>query len=171
MTALEPQRPASIPIALGPSKQSVMGQGFRFALSGGLVALVYVGVTTLLHDGMAVPFQLALVGGSAVSVSLHFTLQRLFVWRHAQAGFALSVRGQARRYLLLVGVQYAITALATSQLPGLLDEPVEIVYLTTTILVAISNFMIFRNRVFHTAGSSSGARDERAPDELPGGAR
>jgi putative flippase GtrA len=124
------------------------GQGVRFALSGSLVAAVYVSVTTLLHDGFAVPFQIALAIGFGVAVALHFTLQRRFVWRHRQR-FALAVHHQAARYLCVCGAQYGITALSTSELPGLLGLPVEIVYLLTMLTVAGVNFALFRGRVFH----------------------
>jgi putative flippase GtrA len=124
------------------------GQGLRFALSGCLVAAVYVTVTTVLHDAFALPFQIALVIGFVVSVCLHFTLQRLFVWRHHER-FALAVHHQAGRYLCVCGAQYGITALSTSQLPGLLALPVEVVYLMTMLTIAGLNFVIFRGRVFH----------------------
>jgi putative flippase GtrA len=124
------------------------GQGFRFALSGTVVALVYVAVTTVLHDLFDVRFQIALAIGFVTSVSLHFTLQRLFVWRHYEK-FALRAHHQAARYLGVCGVQYGLTALSTSQLPGLVGLPVEVVYLITIVAVAGVNFLVFRGRIFH----------------------
>lgn len=126
----------------------LFGQGFRFALSGSLVAVVYVAVTTLLHDALAVRFQIALAIGFVVSVALHFTLQRLFVWRHHQR-FALRAHHQALRYLTMCGAQYGLTALSTSQLPDLLGLPVEVVYVLTMLTLAGLNFVVFRGRVFH----------------------
>jgi putative flippase GtrA len=126
------------------------GQGVRFALSGALVALVYVAVTTLLHDAFDVTFQIALAIGFVVSVALHFTLQRLFVWRHYER-FALPAGHQAIRYLCVCGVQYAVTALSTAKLPGLVGLPVEVVYLATMLTVAGVNFLLFRGRIFHAA--------------------
>jgi putative flippase GtrA len=130
------------------------GQGVRFAIAGIAVALLYVAVTTLLHDAFSVPFQIALATGFVVSVALHFTLQRLFVWRHHER-FALAVHHQAARYLCVCSSQYAVTALSTSQLPGLLDLPVEVVYLMTMLTVAGINFIVFRGRIFHTDGGPS----------------
>lgn len=124
------------------------GQGFRFALSGSVVAVVYVTITALLHDGFAVPFQLALAVGFVLSVALHFTLQRLFVWRHYER-FALEVHRQAGRYLMMCAGQYAVTALATAKLPGLLGLPVDAVYVLTMLTVAGMNFIVLRGRVFH----------------------
>jgi putative flippase GtrA len=124
------------------------GQGLRFVLAGSLVASVYVGVTTLLHGAFAVPFQIALAIGSVSSVALHFTLQRLFVWRHHES-FALRVRYQALRYLLMWSTQYGITVLSTSQLPGVVGLPVEVVYLITMAGLTSLNFVILRGRIFH----------------------
>jgi putative flippase GtrA len=124
------------------------GQGLRFAISGTVVAFVYIAVTTILHDLFDVRFQIALAIGFVVSVSLHFTLQRLFVWRHHEK-FALRAHHQAARYLCVCGVQYGITALSTSQLPGLVGLPVEVVYLATMLTVAGVNFLVFRGGVFH----------------------
>lgn len=144
-------------------KWGLAGQGLRFALSGCLVAIVYVATTTLLHEALTAPFQLALAIGFATSVALHFTLQRLFVWRHHER-FALAPHHQAVRYLGVCATQYAITALSTSQLPSLLAMPVEAIYVITTVAVASGNFIVFRHRVFHAvpgyaeiAGSSARA--------------
>jgi putative flippase GtrA len=124
------------------------GQGLRFALAGGLVAAVYISVTTVLHGAFDVRFQIALAIGFVVGVALHFTLQRLFVWRHYER-FALAAHHQAARYLFVCASQYGLTALATSRLPDLLGLPVEVVYLTTMVSVAGVNFVLFRGRVFH----------------------
>jgi putative flippase GtrA len=126
----------------------VAGQLIRFGLSGSLVAVVYVSVTTVLHDAFGVRFQIALAIGFLMGLGLHFTLQRVFVWRHDEQ-FALAAHRQAVRYLGLCVSQYGVTALATSQLPGLLGLPVEAVYLATMLLIAAFNFLFFRGRVFH----------------------
>jgi putative flippase GtrA len=133
------------------------GQGLSFALPSGLVAVVYVSITTVLHDGLAVRFQLALAIGFVLSVMLHFTLQRLFVWKYYER-FALRVHRQALRYLLVCAGQYGITALSTAKLPGPLGLPVEVVYVLTMLAVAGANFIIFRGRVFHPAPAERGSR-------------
>lgn len=127
------------------------GQGVRFAISGGLVAIVYTTVTTVLHDGFSVAFQIALAIGFVTSVSLHFTLQRLFVWRHYER-FALALHHQAARYLCVCASQYGVTVLSTAELPGLVGLPVEVVYVLTMLTVAAVNFVVFRGRVFHSSG-------------------
>jgi putative flippase GtrA len=130
----------------------IYGQGLRFALAGGGVMAVYLATTTLLHTAFGVSFQIALAIGYACAVVGHFTLQRLFVWRQPRTRFVLSAHRQAIRYLLLAFVQYGLTALSTSQLPGLVDQHVEVVYLTTVVVLTGVNFLVFRTRIFHVSG-------------------
>lgn len=125
-----------------------IGQGVRFAFAGVIVAFVYLTTTTVLADVFAVPFQLALALGYVTAVGVHFTLQRLFVWVH-HTQFALGIRGQASRYLLVTGVQYALTAISTSLLPSALDVQVTLVYIVTALALGMANFLIFRGKVFH----------------------
>lgn len=144
------------------------GQLLRFVISGGLVAVVYVSVTTVLHDVLAVPFQIALAIGFSVGVALHFTLQRVFVWRHRTA-FALAARRQAVRYLCVCASQYGLTALSTSELPGLLGLPVEAVYVITMLVIAAVNFTVFRGGVFHPTSAGGSSRDAPARDQSGAG--
>jgi len=128
------------------------GQVVRFALAGTVVAIVYLGVTTVLHDALGVRFQIALACGFVTGVAVHFTLQRLFVWRH-DSHFALAVHHQALRYLSMCFAQYGITALSTSQLPGALGLPVEVVYVVTVFTLGAINFVFFRGSVFQPASA------------------
>ncbi len=127
----------------------VFGQGVRYALAGGLVTAVYLSTTTVLSDVVGLPFQIALALGFCVAVSVHFTLQRLFVWVN-QEEFALPFRHQVGRYLLVAGGQYGVTVASTSVLPAALGLPTEVVYLATAGVLVSVNFLIFRNRVFHS---------------------
>jgi putative flippase GtrA len=124
------------------------GQGLRFVIAGGTVALVYVGTTTILATMVGLPFQAALAIGMCVSLVLHFTLQRLFVWVHHEE-FALPLHHQVGRYLLAAAAQYGVTAASTSQLPGMLGLSTEIVYLATVATITVTNFVLFRNGIFH----------------------
>jgi putative flippase GtrA len=155
----------------------LLGQGVRFALSGGTVALVYLGTTTLLAEVAGMPFQAALAIGFFVGLIVHFTLQRLFVWTHHE-GFALPFGHQVGRYLLVAAVQYGVTAASTGLLPSALNVPAEIVYLVTVAVVLSSNFLVFRYGIFHakagavdpepTFGSiSDGSRATSRADEAP----
>jgi putative flippase GtrA len=133
---------------LGSPDSGSVGQGLRYALTGVFVALWYLATTTVLAEVVGLPFQLALVIGFLSTIIVHFTLQRLFVWVH-HSEFALGLRAQVGRYLLLAGIQYAVTAAATSVLPGALGVPVTPVYLATALALAALNFLMFRGRVFH----------------------
>jgi putative flippase GtrA len=126
----------------------IAGQGVRFAIAGTVVAAVYITVTTVLHGVLGLGFQVALISGFTTGVMIHFTLQRVFVWRHYEK-FALAIHHQALRYMGVCFVQYGLTALSTAQLPSLLGLPVELVYLVTAIGLAGLNFVLFRGRVFH----------------------
>jgi len=126
----------------------LLGQGTRFGLAGGLVALVYLGTTTLLADVVGLPFQVALAIGFGVAISLHFTLQRVFVWIHHE-DFALPVYEQAGRYLAVAAVQYGVTAASTALLPSALGISTELVYLATVAVILSVNFLVFRHGIFH----------------------
>jgi putative flippase GtrA len=128
------------------------GQGSRYLIAGGFVAVVALAVTTVLAEVVGLPFELALPIGALVSVSLHFTLQRAFVWAHHEE-FALPLRHQLPRYLALVAVQYAITALSIGLLPGALGVPTEAVYVGTVVLLGSTNFLLFRHVIFHHGGT------------------
>jgi putative flippase GtrA len=130
------------------SGSGLRGQGVRYALAGVVVATVYLLTTTLLAVVLGLPFQAALPIGFALALSVHFTLQRLFVWAHHEE-FALPFRHQARRYLTVVLVQYGVTAASTALLPGAVGLPTEVVYLITALLLTCANFVLFRSVVFH----------------------
>jgi putative flippase GtrA len=125
-----------------------VGQGVRYAIAGTTVALWYLVSTTVLAEVFGVPFQLALAIGFLTALLLHFTLQRFFVWVH-HGEFALGFGSQVRRYLVVAGAQYAITATTTAVLPRVLGLPVIVVYIATAITLATTNFLVFRGGVFH----------------------
>ena len=133
-------------------------QGVRFAVSGVVVALFYVGTTTALADGLNVPFQVALAVGFSAALALHFALQRLFVWR--QAGpFTLALRRQLSRYLGVAALQYAGTAAITATLPSALDLPVTGVYIVTVAVASTVTFFVLRSAVFSATASADRATD------------
>jgi putative flippase GtrA len=133
---------------------AVLAQGIRFAFSGAVVSIVYITVTTVLSEVSHLRFQLALVIGWCAAVSVHFTLQRTFVWRR-EAQFALPFGRQVRRYLLVAVSQLGVTAATTAVLPSVLGVSAEVVYLGTALLVTVVNFLVFRNGVFHAHVSQS----------------
>jgi putative flippase GtrA len=140
----------------------LIGQGVRFTLAGGIVALVYLPITIVLADVFGLPFQAALAIGFGVATIVHFTLQRVFVWIHHEE-FALPMHHQAARYLAAASAQYGLTAASTSFLPSALAAPTEIVYLVTVAAVISTNFLVFRHGIFHGKPTSG----EPAPAAIP----
>ena len=134
----------------------------RFGLTGGLVTIVYLAVTTILSQLVGLPFQLALAIGFVSAILLHFSLQRLFVWTHYE-GFALPLRHQVGRYLLMAGAQYGATAASTAILPGALGIDTEIVYLATMAVATTSGFLIMRFIIFHATPPVAPQLDASAP--------
>ncbi len=132
------------------SRAELGRQGFRFALTGGFVALVYVGTTTLLAEVVGLPFEVSLAMGFTVAMATHFNLQRLFVWKHSSA-FALPLHHQLIRYLGMAGIQYGITAAVTAIVPRALGVDPELVYLPVVGILTLINFAVFRSRIFHPA--------------------
>jgi putative flippase GtrA len=126
----------------------LIGQGVRFGIAGGTVALVYLTTTTILADVVGMPFQAALAIGFCVGLIVHFTLQRKFVWVHNE-DFALPLRHQVGRYLVVAAIQYGLTAASTSLLPPILGVPTEVVYLATVAVIVSLNFLVFRHGIFH----------------------
>jgi putative flippase GtrA len=130
-------------------RSGLLGQLVRFGLTGGLVTLLYLTVTTVLSQVVGLPFELALAIGFLSAILLHFTLQRLFVWIHEE-GFALPFRHQVGRYLLMAGAQYGCTAGSTALLPGALGLPTEVIYLATMGVVTSTGFLVMRFTIFHS---------------------
>jgi putative flippase GtrA len=135
---------------------SAFAQGMRFAISGAVVSAVYITITTLLATASHLRFQIALAIGWGVAASVHFTLQRTFVWARDQA-FALPIRHQVGRYLLVAGSQLGVSATTTAVLPPVLGLSAEVIYLATGVLLTVFNFLVFRTGVFHATVSDAGS--------------
>lgn len=133
---------------LRASESGIVAQGVRFALAGGLVAVVYLTTTSLLANVAGVAFQIALPLGFGLAISVHFTLQRFFVWAHRE-DFALPLHRQARRYLAAALLQYGLTAASTAVLPRPLGVSTEVVYLATAAALLVVNFVVYRHGIFH----------------------
>lgn len=124
------------------------GPTLRFAITGATVSAIYFGGPLLLNGVVGLPLQVAIPISYVVAVSLHFTLQRVFVFRHVSQ-FALSKRQQAMRYLAIGSVQYPTTAVLTAVLPGLLHVAPRLVYLGVSAAGSLTVFVLLRSRVFH----------------------
>jgi putative flippase GtrA len=124
--------------------------GFRFILTGGIVALAYIGTTTLLAAVVGLSFEVSLAIGFVLAIATHFSLQRYFVWRHPSS-YALPLHDQLVRYLGVAAVQYGVTAAIIGSLPQALGVSHEVVYLPTVVVMSLINFLVFRSRIFHPA--------------------
>jgi putative flippase GtrA len=125
----------------------------RYAIAGLTVASVYLGLPIALNGIFGMPIEAAIPIAYVVAISLHFTLQRLFVFRHVET-FALSRREQAMRYVAIAAVQYPTTALSTAILPGLLHVSERAAYLGTALVVAVTFYVVLRTHVFHPTAES-----------------
>jgi putative flippase GtrA len=119
----------------------------RFAFTGGLVALVAFACMTVQLEVLSVPGQLALVITYLISTTVHFSLNRQWVW-HGAGGYTLHFTAQGRRYLCVVAVSYGVNALSIAFLPTLLGVPELAVYFVVTALLAIVSYLVFRHWVF-----------------------
>jgi putative flippase GtrA len=119
----------------------------RYGAAGASVACIYIGLTLGLSGPLGVPIQIAIPVSYITAIVTHFLLQRHFVFR--RGGFALSVRSQAGRYVVLGLSQYVVTAGATALLPGPLGVSEKVVYVGVTIVNSLVGFLLLRTRVFH----------------------
>jgi putative flippase GtrA len=125
-----------------------LGQGIRFGIAGGVVALIYLGMTTVLANVVGLHFEVALALGFGTAMAAHFSLQRLFVWAHRNE-FALRPRAQIVRYVLFAGAQYGTTAAVTAFVPPALHVSPTVVYLPWAIGLSILAFLVFGRTIFH----------------------
>jgi putative flippase GtrA len=123
-------------------------QAIRFVLSGGTVAVVYLGLGLLLSGPFGVPIQIAIPVSYVISVLFNYSMQRWFVFAHSDE-FALSRGAQFVRYVQIGAAQYVLTATATAVLPGWLGVDEQVVYVATALIAAAVTFVVLRLVVFH----------------------
>lgn len=124
------------------------GPLIRYGIAGGCIAAVYLGVPLLLHDVVGVPLEVAIPIAYALALTLHFNLQRHFVFRHVDE-FALSARQQIGRYAIIAAIQYPTTALATAFLPDVLHVSADAAFLIISLSISLAAFLLLRGHVFH----------------------
>jgi putative flippase GtrA len=129
-------------------RHPIGGAAIRYALAGAAVAGVYLGTPLMLNGVLGVPIQIAIAVAYVLAVTLHFNLQRHFVFGHVDR-FALSPRQQISRYILIGAIQYPTTALAIAFLPGLLGVSERLVFVTVTLCISATLFLVLRVHVFH----------------------
>lgn len=133
----------------------------RFLTAGSFVAGVNLGSSTLLL-GLGVEVQLTVAISYLVTITTHFTLQRLFVFA-GEGAFALTLSQQLRRYAVMAAVQYPATAglVALLVAAGLSNLGAVV---CASLLVTPVTYVLLRTRMFHIAANDEaphGARPER----------
>jgi putative flippase GtrA len=120
----------------------------RYAISGAIVGLFSLGMPILLNAELGVPLEVCIPIIYVLAAMLQFTFQRVFVFRHVER-FALPMHRQALWYVVIVAVQYPVSALSTAFLPSLLGVPARAVFVVATLAVALLVFLFLRKNVFH----------------------
>jgi putative flippase GtrA len=142
-------------------KRLVHRAPIRFGISGGVVGLLYISLTTLLLEATDLPDQIALATAYFLAVMAHFSLNRQFVFAAAGRSYHLGVRAQSLRYITVILATYAMTSLSLAVLPDLLDIRTVLVYLVSAIGFGVANFLVMRAWVFRASSPPA------APVELP----
>jgi len=144
------------------------GPGIRYGITGVIVGLVYIGLPVVLNGGAGLPVELVIPIAYVLAVTLHFNLQRHFVFRHV-AEFALSRRQQIGRYALIGAFQYPTTAIATAVLPKLLGLSQRATYVVVTLAMSLFFFLILRTHIFHPTSDSPELAEGESGGELEPG--
>jgi putative flippase GtrA len=152
-------------------RHPLAGPALRYAIAGATVAGVYLAIPLVLNGVFGVAIQITIPIAYVLAVTLHFNLQRHFVFRHV-AEFALSVRQQIGRYVGIGAIQYPTTALATAFLPGWLGISERVTFVLTTVAISITFFLVLRGHVFHETPTdvaiASAAEHEAAEQDILG---
>lgn len=124
------------------------GAAVRYGVAGATVAGVYLSIPLVLNGVLGVPIQVAIPLAYLLAVTLHFNLQRHFVFAHVDR-FALPFRRQVGRYVAIGAIQYPTTALAMAFLPGLLGVSERVIFVMITLCISAATFLVLRGHVFH----------------------
>jgi putative flippase GtrA len=124
--------------------------GLRYGIAGAIVAGVYLLIPLALNGGAGIPIEACIPVAYVTAVTLHFNLQRHFVFRHVDK-FALSRREQIIRYIAVGLVQYPAVAVATAILPHLLHTSQRLVFVGVTVTMSLCLFLVLRTRIFHAS--------------------
>jgi putative flippase GtrA len=109
---------------------------------------VYTGGTLLLSGPLGVPIALAIAVAYLVGVTLHFLMQRHFVFMDRDA-FALPLKSQLARYVVAGVCQYTITVVAVKTLAPALGVSQQLVFLAVVVAISLLSFAVLRGAIFH----------------------
>jgi putative flippase GtrA len=119
----------------------------RFALSGVAVQAAYTALMAALLLGAGLPRQAALSLAYVGALTVHFTLNRRFVFAPDE-GYALGLSAHGARYLVTAVAVYAVTALGLAVLPEALGIAPFVAWLCITATIGVSNFLVLGRFVF-----------------------
>lgn len=125
-----------------------MGQTIRYGMVGVLVGLVHLGLPVLLNSKFRIQIEIVIPAAYVTAATLHFNLQRRFVFRHVEE-VALTTREQIRRYAAAGAFQYPAAGLATAFLPSPLGVSQRAVFVCATLAVSLTAFLVYRVHIFH----------------------
>jgi putative flippase GtrA len=123
-------------------------QPLRYAIVGALTAMTYFVLTLCFTSAFNFPIQIAMVVAYPLSLVVHFTGQRWFVFRSPE-GYALAVRHQTQRYVLVGAVQLGASLLITTFVPAMIGVDERIVYVVATFALTVIAYLTLRFHVFH----------------------
>jgi putative flippase GtrA len=113
-----------------------------------IVGIFSTGSVLLLSGPVGLPIQAAIAVSYPFILALHFSLQRLFVFR-SEAEYRLSGSAQLRRYLAVQALQYLCIAGGTEFMRSVVGLGDQIAYLAAVFTVTALSFVLMRLRVFH----------------------
>jgi putative flippase GtrA len=125
----------------------------RFVLTGALVGCTNLGLVTAMVL-LGVDIQVALAVAYLVGLTVHFTLNRQWVFA-SDEGYAAHFTIQGVRYLCTAALSYAVTAVAVAVLPEVLGIPQLAAFFLITGAVACVSFVILHVWVFRGAPDRS----------------
>jgi putative flippase GtrA len=133
--------------AIGLRRHPTVQRLGRFALSGLAVQGVYAALMAVFLLGVDLHRQLALVLSYAGALTVHFTLNRRFVFAPS-AGYAHGLSSHGKRYLVTAVGVYGATALGLAVLPGALGVAPYLAWLMVTVTIGVLNFVLLGRFVF-----------------------
>ena len=119
----------------------------RFATASVVTVAVQAGIVIGLI-AVGLDPQIALVAGLGIATIVHFTVNRQWVFADEGTSFHLHLSRQGLAYLLLALFNYLASALALALLPDSLRVSPALVYMGTTLVLGVNNYLWLGKLVF-----------------------
>lgn len=129
-------------------RHPLAAQFVRYAFAGAVTALIGA-VTVLALSGLAgLTIQLAILCSYPLILSVHFLLQRFFVFVDRET-YTLAVTAQLRRYLVASAGHYGCVAAGTALLAHVAGLDDQVAYVIMIVTMPIVMFVALRLGIFH----------------------